>query len=80
METTDIACLGVCALVSLVLIVRLWWKHHEDRLLKKLLWSVALLLPVGGWFLFAGLYRPPEQNTIRARANEAAFGAASHHI
>ena len=42
--------------VSLSLIVRLWLVHRSTPLLRKLCWSVALLLPFVGWFFYAAFF------------------------
>ncbi|MES2572349.1 MAG: hypothetical protein V4710_20130, partial [Verrucomicrobiota bacterium] len=40
------------------LIIRMWFIHRNARFLKKLLWSVALLIPLFGWLFYAGLFQP----------------------
>ncbi|MCA1601626.1 MAG: hypothetical protein LC776_08285 [Acidobacteria bacterium] len=52
--------LGVCAATSLCLIARLWIRGRRGGTLRKLAWSLVLLVPLVGWIFFAGFYRPPE--------------------
>jgi hypothetical protein len=51
---------AIKAFVSLCLIARLWLLHRRDRVVAKLVWSLALCIPLFGWIFFAAFYRPPE--------------------
>ena len=51
---------AIWAFVSLCLIARLWLLHRRDRVVAKLVWSLALCIPLFGWIFFAAFYRPPE--------------------
>ena len=50
---------GFCLYVSVCLILRMWLKYRTDKVIKKLLWSVVLLMPLAGWVFYAGLYHNP---------------------
>jgi hypothetical protein len=45
--------------ISATLILSLWVRHRRDTVLKRLGWSLVLLVPVIGWVFYGGLYRPP---------------------
>ena len=64
-----IAATSVAGLISAALILSLWLRHRRDHLLKRLGWSLVLLVPVIGWVLYGGLYRPPpvQRDDLRAR-------------
>ena len=50
--------------LSLACLVHLW--HQPDRPLRKLLWSLAVLLPAMGPLLYGGMYQlPPPDPTSR---------------
>jgi hypothetical protein len=49
------------AWISLCLIARLWLTHRTEPLLRKLIWSLALLIPLFGWLFYADFFRVPER-------------------
>jgi len=57
---------AVCAWISLSLIARMWLVHRRAGLLKKLFWSVALLVPPLGWIFYGAFFRPPSVSENRA--------------
>jgi hypothetical protein len=59
-RTIGVVTAGICAVVSLCLIARLWFLHRRARAISKIVWSIVLLIPVLGWLCFAAFYRPPE--------------------
>jgi hypothetical protein len=61
-----------CLLVSLCLIARLWVIHAKDSFLRKLFWSVALLIPLIGWVCYGGFYHPPGYSTVPASTEHSA--------
>ena len=65
-----IAAATLSGLISAVLILSLWVRHRRDTVLKRLAWSLVLLVPVIGWVLFGGLYRPPPVQPKDMRAQE----------
>jgi uncharacterized membrane protein len=67
-------CLAACISVSLCLIVQLWLTHHNDSMLRKLFWSLVLLVPLIGWVFYGGFYRPPQPDA-NAGHREYASGA-----
>lgn len=58
-----------CAWLSLSLIVRLWLKHPNDSLLKKIFWSFVLCVPYGGWIFYGAFYTPLSENDVRVPPN-----------
>ena len=44
--------------------------HHRDTVLRRLFWSLVLLVPVIGWVFYGGLYRPPPRQPKDVRAPE----------
>ena len=57
-------------LVSGGLIIHLWVRHPVDTVLKRLFWSVVLLLPFVGWVLYGAFYSPPSVQPRDMRADE----------
>ena len=53
-----------CLWVSISLIIRMWLVHRRATVIKKLTWSVLLLIPLFGWFLYAGCFHPPDYTDI----------------
>ena len=46
--------------VSLSLIICMWLTHRQAPLLKKLVWSFVLLIPLFGWIAYGGWFSMPE--------------------
>ena len=65
-----VAAATVAGLISAALILSLWVRHRRDTILKRLGWSLVLLVPVIGWVLYGGLYRPPPVQPKDMRAQE----------
>ena len=65
-----IAATTVSGLISAALILFLWVRHRRDTVLKRLFWSLVLLVPVIGWVFYGGLYRPPPIQPKDMRAQE----------
>jgi len=57
---------AVCAFVSLCLIARLWVVHSKASTLRKLVWSVLLLVPLLGWIFYGAFFQPPSVSENRA--------------
>ena len=55
-------CLAVCVFVSVCLIAQLWVTRRRDSTLRKIFWSLVLLVPIVGWIFYGGFYRPPESD------------------
>jgi len=60
----------VSGMISAALILSLWVRSRHDHLLKRLGWSLVLLVPVIGWVFYGGLYRPPPVQPKDLRAQE----------
>ena len=56
----------LCGWTSAWLIVRLWMNHRLDSVLKRLAWSLVLLVPVFGWVAYGAFYVPLPPNTVKA--------------
>ena len=65
-----IAAATLSGLISVALIVSLWVRYRHDHVLKRLGWSLVLLVPVIGWVFYGGLYRPPPVQPKDMRAQE----------
>ena len=53
----------LCALwawVSITLVIRLWLAHRRAGFVKKLLWSLMLLVPVFGWMCYGAFFQAPK--------------------
>ena len=59
----------LAVLVSVGLIIHLWVRHPVDTVIKRLLWSVVLLLPFIGWILYGAFYSPPSVQPRDMRAD-----------
>ncbi len=59
-QVFGIALVAVWAFVSFCMITRLWVLHRRERVLRKLVWSLILFVPLFGWLFFAAFYQPPE--------------------
>lgn len=53
-----------CAAVSGWLIADLWRKQ-KGGVLRKLLWSVVICIPVMGWIFYGGFFSPPDQASTK---------------
>jgi hypothetical protein len=81
-RTLCIVTLAACVFLNFCLIAQLWFTHRSDSPLRKLRWSIVLLVLLLGWIFYGGFYRPPS-----ASANEghveyggaASSGADSGH-
>jgi hypothetical protein len=73
---------AVCLFVSLCLIARLWLRHAKDSLLRKLFWSVVLLIPLIGWIFYGGFYHPPGYSSVPSSTEHSAhisgYGEGGH--
>jgi uncharacterized membrane protein YgcG len=54
--------LTVCLWVSICLILQVWIIHRRAAFIKKLSWSVMLLIPGLGWLAYGALFRIPSAN------------------
>jgi len=57
---------AVWAWVSVSLLGRMWVVHRRTGLLKKLFWSVVLLVPLLGWIFYGAFFQPPSISENRA--------------
>ena len=75
MPETDTLLLLASALLSAACIVHLWG-FKAGSVLRKALWSVALLVPVIGPVFYAGVYRVPSKQPelLRGVAEDAHTG------
>ncbi len=62
-----------CAWLSLSLIIRLWLKDRNASWIKKLVWSIVLLIPFGGWIAYGAFYTPLSENDVKTPLNTDAF-------
>lgn len=58
--TEQIVVLGILEAIALAVIVRLWWRGGKTSLLARLLWTVALTVPLLGILAYAFLRPDPE--------------------
>ena len=49
-----------CLWISVSLMLRMWFLHRREAFMKKLLWSCVLLVPLFGWFFYAGCFQIPD--------------------
>jgi hypothetical protein len=49
-----------CLWISVSLMLHMWFIHRCESLMKKLVWSFLLLLPLFGWLLYAGCFQIPD--------------------
>lgn len=60
------AILGVCSIGGAFLLISLYFMRQiwsrEGQLLRKLFWSLIVLIPFFGWLAYGGLYRVPKSH------------------
>jgi bacteriorhodopsin len=59
----------LCAWASLWLIGRMWLIHRHDPILKRVIWTLILLIPFFGWLAYGAFYTPLNENEVKASAN-----------
>ena len=68
---------------SLSLILSLWIKHRNDRITKKLFWTVILCVPLVGWLFYGGLFNYPSDPSVKPLGEQCSGGLSgrsySHH-
>jgi hypothetical protein len=81
-----VALLIVCEGFSLCLIARLWLTRRKMGVVRKLAWSLVLLLPVVGWLFFAAFCPAPGRDEHGGHVEHGSaawggdFGLGSHHF
>ena len=71
---------------SLCLIARLWLTRRKMRVIRKLAWSVVLLVPVVGWLFFAAFCPAPGRDEHGGNVEHGGaawggtFGPGDHHF
>jgi hypothetical protein len=76
----------VCEGVSLCLIARLWFTRPKLSAVRRLAWSVVLLVPIVGWLFFTAFRHPParDENEGHVEHGGAAAGGGDitpgHHF
>ena len=58
--------IAVWAWISLSLVIRMWLLHRRVGAIKKLFWSLVLVVPVVGWIFYGAFFRPPSISAVRA--------------
>ncbi len=53
---------AVCLWISICFILRVWIIHRKAGFIKKLYWSVMLLIPGFGWLAYGALFHLPGFN------------------
>jgi len=51
--------------ISVSLIFRMWLVHRKASLIKKVLWSFVLLVPLFGWMLYGGFFDIPDSMDVQ---------------
>jgi bacteriorhodopsin len=69
-----LAALGV---VSFVCLLHLWFGRRRDGVLRRLVWSVLVMIPLVGPLLYGALYEPPAVGSTPREVQQALDGAAS---
>ena len=62
-----------CIVISGRLILTLWLRHGQDSGVKKMFWSLVLLIPVFGWVMYGGFHKPPGENEIKAQGGASGW-------
>lgn len=65
-STFDLAFFGVAWLISLLCLIFLWRK--PDTLLRKIIWSFILIIPILGPIFYGGFYKVPPTQPDHLRA------------
>jgi hypothetical protein len=64
----------ICLWISICFILRVWIIHRKANLLKKLFWSIILLIPGFGWLAFGALFHLPGFNDTSSGGFDASGG------
>jgi hypothetical protein len=72
-EATAIG-ITVCLWISICLILRVWIIERRATFMKKLLWSMMLLIPGLGWLAYGALFRRPGFNDTSSGGFDAYGG------
>src|SRR6266513_932718 len=81
-----VATLIVCEGFSLCLIARFWLTNPKISVVRKLAWSVILLVPVVGWLFFAAFCPAPSRDEHGGHIEHGSaawggtFGPGDHHF
>jgi len=65
-----IALAAFCLWVSVSLMIRIWVLYHRASFVKKLIWSIVLLVPLFGWLFYAGCFQIPGNNSTLLRPTD----------
>ncbi len=83
----SLASLIVCEGFSLCLIARLWITRPKVSAIRKLFWSLILLVPIVGWLFFAAFCPAPARDEHGGHveygdptAGGGDYGAGGHHF
>jgi hypothetical protein len=59
--------------ISGFLIFTLWRSHPQDSRIKRLLWTIVLMIPFLGWIFYGGLYKIPDEQSPEMRAKPSSW-------
>ncbi len=63
-----------CLWVSVALVIRMWVLYRRVSLVKKLIWSVVLLVPFFGWFFYGGCFQIPDYHNTPIGPGDSSGG------
>lgn len=56
---------AVCVWISFCLILRMWLVHRSAPVIKKLLWSLMLIVPFFGWLAFGAWFQTLSRHDLQ---------------
>jgi hypothetical protein len=59
------AACGITLWISLSLILQMWLLHRQSGTVKKLFWSIVLLIPFAGWVAYGAWFDAPDIHNNR---------------
>lgn len=68
---------ALCLWISVSLIIRMWFLHRDVSALRKMVWSLILLVPLLGWLFYAGGFRIPEVTDIPIPPSAGTMGSGN---
>ena len=70
--------IGICLYegFALIYIYRLWARRRRPGLVERCLLTLALLVPFGGWLIYAFLAPPPDEHPYRLPDHDYSSGGS----
>jgi hypothetical protein len=64
---------GITLWISLALVLRMWLLHRQSGTVKKLFWSIVLLIPFAGWIAYGAWFDAPDVHNNRCSRENSPY-------